>query len=401
MQTYGRRDVLRYSGAAAALALGGPALVGAARAAQPIHDFNNRVLVLIEFNGGNDGLNTVVPYADPAYAAARPTLALPRDQVIQLDEQAGLHPALEPLSAAWRDGDLAIVQGVGYERPDRSHFRSIDIWNTASDAAQYLADGWVARSFTEASVRRDLVADGFVISGDNGPLFGGDLRAVKLNDPDRFVDRAGRVTANSMPNRTSALDHILQTQTNVIAVADDLSQRLRNSPELGVEFPTTGQFGAFGREMEIAAQIISSNIPVAVIKVSLGSFDTHAGQANLHRNLLDRFATSVSAFRQAMQNTGHWNRVLLMTYAEFGRRVGQNGSNGTDHGTAAAHFVHGGRVNGGLFGVAPSLTDLDGGDLKHAVDFREMFATATQSWWGLPPTNQTFGGRRPIVGLVT
>jgi uncharacterized protein (DUF1501 family) len=402
-----RRDFLKTGSSVAIMASISPGLARAVRAdggdnslVVGSQELGNRILVLVELNGGNDGLNTVIPYSDPAYVAARPGLAIPREQVLQLNEQLGLHPALMPLMDSWQAGDLNIALGVGYDRPDRSHFRSIEIWNTASTSEQFLSQGWAARAFDEAGLARNLIADSFVISGDNGPFYGSDIQTVKISNPDQFVDRASRIGGNDMQSGQGALDHILQTRSATSLAATEIETKLAGIPDFGVQFPTAGPFGSFGREMEVAAKIVASGMRVAAIKVSLGSFDTHANQPNTHRNLVSRLAESLAAFRAAMTETGNWDRVLVMTYAEFGRRVAQNGSNGTDHGTAAPHFILGGKVNGGFTGAQPSLTDLNAGDLKHTMDFRELFATASQGWWGLPPTNQTFGGHGIVPGLL-
>ena len=392
-----RRDFLIQTGTMATAASLLPGAIGVAGArATSTHDFSDRVLVLVELNGGNDGLNTVIPYADPAYAAARPGLAIARDRVLQLDEMLGFHPALAPLMPAWTDDDLAVVLGVGYPRPDRSHFRSIEIWNTGAESDQVLQDGWAARAFSEADIARDLVADAIVLSGDKGPFFGRDMRTLVMNQPAQFVAQAGRVGSSDMEVRPTALGHILSTRAAVTGAAAEISQRLEAATPVTATFPQA----AFGRQVEVAARIIAARIPVAAIKLTLGSFDTHAGQANRHNNLLSILAEGLAAFRLAMQASGDWDRVLVMTYAEFGRRVGQNGSAGTDHGTAAPHFLIGGRVRGGFYGRQPSLLDLDGGDLKYNMDYRSLFATASQNWWGLSPMSATFGGQRPINGLL-
>ncbi len=395
-----RRDFLRATGGAATALSAGPVLSRAALAAGG-HDFNNRVLVLVELNGGNDGINTVIPYADRAYQTSRPQLAIPRDQVLTLDERLGFHPALGPLMDAWSAGDLAVALGVGYPQPDRSHFRSIEIWNTGSASDQVLSRGWASGVYGETNITHDQIADALILSGDSGPFFGPGISAIRLDNPDRFVDRADRMEAGGMAAGGSALDHILNTRATVVAAASEIEQRLRAAGELGVAFPTGGPAGPFGRSLEVAARVIASGIDIPAIKLTLGSFDTHAGQANQHRNLLTQLGAGFAAFRQAMIGTDNWDRVLVMSYAEFGRRVGQNGSGGTDHGTAAPHFVMGGGVNGGFFGEQPSLVDLDAGDLKYTMDYRSLLASATQTWWGLPEASQTLGAHRPVPGLLS
>ncbi len=341
----------------------------------------DRALILVELNGGNDGLNTLIPYGDPGYYQVRPRLAIPRARVLQLNEQLGLHYALEPLMPMWQSRELAWVQGVGYERPNRSHFRSIEVWETGSDSEQVLDEGWLARLFEMHPVPSEFAADGIVLGRrDAGPLSGRTVRTIALEEPQQFLAQAAKVYAveQSSPNR--ALAHILQVQRELTRAAADLAQRLQQAPSLEGLFPAS----AVGRQLETAAQLLVAKVPVAVIKVSQGSFDTHAGQLGQHERLLRELAEGLAIFRQTLQRAGLWERVLVMTYSEFGRRVGENASSGTDHGTAAPHFMMGGKVKGGLYGSTPSLTDLQEGDLKHHVDYRSLYATVIDKWWELP-----------------
>ncbi len=393
---YTRRRFLR---SAAALAAGLP-LAGLwpkpSRGAGA--SLGGRVLVLLELNGGNDGLNTVVPYADRLYAKARPNLAVPRDKVLQLDERLGLNAALEPLMALWRDGELAIALGLGYRPPNRSHFRSIEIWNTASGSDEVLHDGWVARVLGEARAadRSDLAADGVVLGGVTGPLAGGGLRTVVMREPERFLRQAARMRPLESAAANPALGHILRVREEIHSSASVMRSHLERAPALETRFPP----GPLGQQLALAARLIVAGVPLGVIKVSQTGYDTHAQQPGRHPRLLEQLAESLAAFRQALTGAGHWDRVLVMTYAEFGRRVAQNASNGTDHGTAAPHFILGGRVRGGLYGMPPALGDLDAGDLRPTMDFRRLYATAAQGWWGLPPSRAALAGQRPLPCLT-
>jgi uncharacterized protein (DUF1501 family) len=343
----------------------------------------DRVLILVELNGGNDGLNTLVPYADGRYYDARPRLAIPRERVLQLTGQVGLHYALEPLMSSWQDGELAWVQSVGYANPNRSHFRSIEIWETASDSDQILDEGWLARLFASHPLPPEYTADGIVLGRrDAGPLSGQTVRTIALEDPQQFLAQAGRLPVLDHSSSNRALAHILQVQRELTHAAGDLAQRLQQAPSLQGTFPAS----PIGKQLETAAQLLVAKVPVAVIKVSHGSFDTHAGQLGHHERLLKELAEALAAFRRTAQRAGLWDRVLIMTYSEFGRRVGENASSGTDHGTAAPHLLLGGKVKGGLYGVAPSLTDLQDGDLKYQVDYRSLYATVLNGWWDVPGT---------------
>lgn len=341
----------------------------------------DRVLILIELNGGNDGLNTLIPYGDDRYYQARPRLAISRERVLQLNEKLGLHCALEPLMPLWQGNELAWVQGVGYAKPNRSHFRSIEVWETASDSEQVLDEGWLARLFEAYPLPAEFTAEGVVLGRrDAGPLSGKTVRTIALEEPQQFLAQASRVPAVEQTSSNRALVHILQVQRELTHAAGDLAQRLQLAPSLQGTFPAS----PIGKQLETAAQLLVAKVPVAVIKVSHGSFDTHAGQLGHHERLLKELAEALVAFRQTVQQARLWDRVLVMTYSEFGRRVGENASSGTDHGTAAPHFMLGGKVKGGLYGATPSLADLQGGDFKHQIDYRSLYATVVKDWWGLP-----------------
>lgn len=343
----------------------------------------DRVLVLVELNGGNDGLNTLIPYADDRYYQARPKLAIPRERVLQLSPKVGLHDALEPLMPLWQGNELAFVQGVGYAKPNRSHFRSIEIWETGSESDQILDEGWLARLFETFPLPPEFSVDGIVLGHrDAGPLNGKAVRTIALEDPQQFLQQAGRVRPVEQITTNAALAHILQVQRELSHASSDLQVRLQQAPPVSTTFPTT----PIGKQLQTAAQLLTAKVPVAVIKVSIGSFDTHANQLGHHERLLKELAEGLVAFRQAVQQAGQWDRVLVMTYSEFGRRVSENASAGTDHGTAAPHLLLGGKVKGGLYGGMPSLTDLQEGDLTHQVDYRSLYSTLVTNWWGLPAT---------------
>jgi uncharacterized protein (DUF1501 family) len=379
-----RRQFLGYA-ALAPLALAAPRL---AQAAAP----TARTLVLVELAGGNDSLNMVVPYADPRYYALRPGVAIARDKVLQLDPRFGLHPALEPLMAPWRERELAVALGVGYERPNRSHFRSIDIWDTASDSEQYLEDGWIARLFAAPQAGRSSVADAIVLGGGSRSVSGRGIRAIVLNDPEQFARASRMVRGGEMATPNPALAHILKVRGDIEQAGAKLREIEANAPALGVAFPTH----RLGKEMQSAAKLIASGTHVPVIKVGLSGFDTHSNQPARQMQLYAHVAEALAAFRAAMVKAGAWDRVLVMTYSEFGRRAAQNGSGGTDHGTAASHFVMGGRVRGGIVGAAPRLDDLESGDLRFTQDFRGLYATAAQSWLQLAGARDVLGAHRPL-----
>ena len=378
-----RRDFLNTLGAAAVTAFA-PRPAFAQRAGTSY----DRLLVLVELKGGNDGLNTVVPYADPGYPELRPRLAVPRDQVLQLDQQAGFHPALEPLMASWKSRELAVVQGVGYPGANLSHFRSIDIWDSASNSNEYLTDGWLARAFAAAPAPATFAADAVVVGGaEMGPLRGG-VRAIALANPEQFL-RQARFAAPAGQARNAALHHILRVEENIAQAA----ARLSGNRAFATEFPAH----PFGNAARTAAQVVAGEAGVAAVKVALGGFDTHSGQPGRHAQLLKALAEGLAALKGALVELGRWDSTLILTYSEFGRRPRENLSNGTDHGTASAHFVLGGRVKGGLYGLPPALSRLDGnGNLPFAVDFRDLYATVLERWWGADSTRALKGRFAPL-----
>jgi len=340
-----------------------------------------RILVLVELKGGNDGLNTLVPFRDDPYYKLRPRLAIPKKRVISLSDQVGLNEVLKPVMPAWEAKELAIVQGVGYPNPNRSHFRSIEIWETGSKSDEYLQEGWIAQLFKIHRPKVNLVADGIIVGReDQGPLMGKAMRNIVIQDPHRFLAQAKGLKATSIKTENKSLAHLLRVQNDIRKAADMIQEKLKSTPALPVSFPRT----RLGRQLELAAKILASHIPVAIIKVTLSGFDTHGQQKNVHDRLLKELAEALSLFRQSMIKAGLWKQLLVMTYSEFGRRVSENGSAGTDHGTSAPHFLMGGEVKGGFYGEQPSLKDLNRGDLKYKVDFRRMYATIAQKWWQIP-----------------
>ena len=352
----------------------------------------DNLLILIELKGANDGLNTVIPYADPAYASLRPRLAIARDQVLPLSEREGLHPSLQPFMALWDKKELAVVQGLGYPNPNQSHFRSIEIWETASKSEEYLDAGWLARTFAAAPPPRTFAADGVVVgSSDMGPMSGQGVRTIALADTAQFLRNAKLAQANS-DQRNAALKHILAVEQEIIHAA----ARLNTHFAFKTEFP----LNPFGNQVRTAAQLVASNAGIATIRLTLGGFDTHANQLVIHANLLKILAEGVAALKSALSELNRWDSTLVMTYAEFGRRPKENQSGGTDHGTANAHFVTGGRVKGGLYGEAPPLTRLDGnGNLPFAVDFRSLYATVIDKWWS-GDSARVLGGKFSVLDIL-
>ena len=344
----------------------------------------DRILILIELKGGNDGLNTVVPYADNAYYQLRNTVGIKPEELIKLDDKVGLHPELKAMLPFWEKNELAIVQGVGYPEANLSHFRSIEIWETASKANEYLSDGWVTRGMQAGlASKAKYTAEGVLIGmNDFGPLAG--AKAVSLNDPVAFVNqsRLARVNELTASTQNPALRYLLKVENEISQAADGLKG---DKYMFSTVFPT----GQFGNGVAAAAQIVASQRRdkaggVPVMCLTLGSFDTHQNQLGTHAGLLKQLAEGMAALKSALSELGAWDRTMVMTFSEFGRRARQNSSGGTDHGTAAPHFIAGGGVRGGLYGQAPDLNRLDGNqNVLYTTDFRQIYTTMAQQWWGV------------------
>jgi uncharacterized protein (DUF1501 family) len=387
-----RRQFLNHAASSAALGFAGIPLATLAQGGT-----RDRILILVELKGGNDSLNTVIPYANPLYAQLRPTIGIKPDEVIRIDSQHGLHPSLAALVPVWEKNELAIVQGLGYPQPNLSHFRSIDIWNTASKSEEYLKDGWVARALQNGLKATSGVAftsEGVLVGiNEQGPLAG--AHAVALRSTEAFVNQS-KLAMSTESSGNLSLQHILNVENNIVDAAKGL-----RSDKYGfkTEFPT----GAFSQSVQTAAQIVAGQrgkAGVPVIVLSHGSFDTHVNQMGNHANLLKQLGEGLAALRSALIEIGAWDKTLVMTYSEFGRRARQNQSNGTDHGTAAAHFVMGGAVRGGLIGQAPDLGRLDASqNLLYTTDFRQLQSTIAKQWWGLNPEAVVQGrfGELPLL----
>ena len=383
-----RRDFLtNFSSVTGAALLSAHAPGWAQAVATRASSVQDRILILIELKGGNDGLNTVIPYADSAYYAMRNTIGIKSEELIKLDEKVALHPDLKAMLPFWEKNELAIVQGVGYPQANLSHFRSIEIWETASKSSEYLSDGWATRAMQAGlAAKAKFTAEGVLIGmNEFGPLAG--AKAVSLNDPVAFVNQSKIARASDLTGNkyNAALTYLLKVENEILTAADGLKSDK-------YAFTTVFPQGQFGNGVAAAAQVVASQNNkivanaggVPVICLTLGSFDTHQNQLSSHANLLRQLAEGMAALKSALTELGAWDRTLVMTFSEFGRRAKQNSSGGTDHGTAAPHFVAGGAVRGDLYGQAPDLSRLDSNqNVVHTTDFRQMYTTVAQQWWGV------------------
>jgi uncharacterized protein (DUF1501 family) len=400
-------------------------------ATQAVTGKDATILVVLQMAGGNDGLNTVVPYADDAYHVARPRLRLAADQVLKINNHIALNPKLSGLKSLYDEGHLAIVQGVGYPNPNRSHFRSTEIWQTASDSDHTVSEGWLGRYFDNCCAGADPTV-GVAIGEETPQAFATkNPTGVTFSRPEQFRFRpsepgSGQMTAEEMffrqlnevrsgeetataasstggsigaisgkaKNNLSTLDFLQRTALDAQLSSDKILAIARKYKST-VPYPQ-GQLAA---SLNIIARMIAGGLPTRVYYASQGGFDTHAGQINTHERLMGEFNDAVSAFVADLKQQKNFERVLLMTFSEFGRRVQENANNGTDHGAAAPMFVLGGTVKAGLFGRYPSLTDLDHGDLKFNTDFRSVYGTVLERWLKAP--SETVLGRKfPTLGIL-
>lgn len=347
---------------------------------------NKRIVVLVELRGGNDGLNTLIPYADPLYYKLRPNIAIPKNTLLPITDSLAMHPSLHALQLLWEQKEMAWVQGVGYSHANRSHFRSIDIWDSASDYNQQIDQGWVANLLGS---RHDI--SGIALNSDLGPLFGYQANSLKINDINSFVRGTQNMRIHTSEKKNGSLAHVLKTERDVIDASGILKQYLSKAYDPSSHFPRH----SFGRELASIARLINSDIDIPVYKISLSNFDTHAKQVDQHAKLLKVLADSLYAFAQNMKQNNKWNDVLVMTYSEFGRQVAENGSYGTDHGEASSHFVLGGKVKGGIYGKNPNLGQLRRNAMHYSIDFRSMYGTVASQWW---KTNDPWN--RPLIPFI-
>ena len=389
-----RRNFLTTVGAGLGTGLGMTALPSFAQSVSTPN--YKRLLILVELKGANDGLNTFIPYADDAYATLRPAIGIKRDQVLQLSDKFGLHPALDTLMPMWNAGEMAAVAGLGYPQPNLSHFRSIEIWDTGSNAHQYLNEGWLARAFEAVAPPKSFVADGVAIGGgDLGPFAGGAMgsRALSIASTDAFLRQAKLADPHGRASN-AALQHILKIEGEAQAAALSIDPKVT----LKTNFPTH----AFGQQVKTAMQVVAASPGVAALRVGLGSFDTHQGQLGTQQTLLKQLGEGIKAIKDASIELGRWQDTLVVTYCEFGRRAKENLSGGTDHGTANTQFVLGGAVKGGIKGLHPSLTQLSGdGNFIHSNDYRSLYATLLRDWWGFSgaQSEKVLGGKYGSIPL--
>jgi len=358
----------------------------------------DRVLVVLQLGGGNDGLNTVVPYTDPLYAQLRPTIAQKASDVLPISDSLALHPGLKPLVDIFNNGKLAIVEGVEYPNPNYSHFRSTDIWTTA-DSENIGTLGWLGHSLDHLSNHPALVAASLGVTVPRALVgmqptdiaLGGSLKDFVYKPVGKVDPGAVSAIFDYMNTSTPATDTYAKTITQSHSIAMEAMTgiaKVAAGYTPAVKYPTS-QLGA---GLQTVAQMISGGVGARVLYLATGGFDTHSNERDTHDRLMGYLGEALGAFWQDINAHGQADRVALMTFSEFGRRPAENASRGTDHGSAAPLFVMGGSVKGGIYGTSPNLADLDNNNLRVQQDFRTVYAAMLQNWLGMNAADVLPGG---------
>ena len=339
---------------------------------------SKRRLVLVELSGANDGLNTVVPYSHPSYRKLRPRIALKENELIPLDKDHALHSALRPLMKSWDQGELAIIHGLGYPSPNRSHFKSIALWETGGDGTKIGKSGWLTGDL-ERFGEKNPDAHGISLGGGMGPFQSSGGVWLSMNSTGQF-EKLSDIKLKAGPKiEHPALEMVLDRTHTLNEAMASISGKLRRVRYKQIRI----HWGELGEQLQHAALLMSADVNTPAIKVTLGGFDTHENQPWRHRDLLKQLAKSLHAFRKQLIREGLWEDTIVMTYSEFGRRAEDNHSFGTDHGTAAPHFMMGGTIKGGFYSEHPDLDDLDNGDLKYTMDYRAVYESLLSQWFGI------------------
>lgn len=362
----------------------------------------DRVLVLVNLQGGNDGLNCVVPHGDSRYYQMRPSIAVSRNDVLGINDRIGFNPNMKSFKSMYDKGMVAIVQNVGYPQPDHSHFRSTEIWQTAVPG-RYEHTGWLGRYLDEAGLPKNNLFNGVAVAQVLPEVMVAnrtDVPAIAQANGYGLIgdrNRASRaayaklVNDNRLPFTSPYLAHVAEIEDH----AQKGSQEL---PKIIAGYKTSAAYPAtpLGRSLALAAQIIGSKTGTRVLYVQHGSFDTHINQKATQDRLLEQFSDAMKAFYDDLAAHGNDKRVLTMTFSEFGRRIGENASRGTDHGEASPLFLVGGGVKGGIYGAYPDLSDTNMGNLRFQIDFRSVYATVLERWLGRP-SEKILQGRFPTL----
>jgi uncharacterized protein (DUF1501 family) len=390
-----RRDFLiKGTALLASLGFGGPMIFaqdGTVLPSTAIDEANvdAPVLVVIQLSGGNDGINTLIPYGMGGYFDARPTLKIAQNEVLAINNEVGFHPSLIQMNQLYQNGKVAVIQGVGYPSPDHSHFRSMEIWHTA-EPEKLGRTGWLGR-YIESSLSQSTnplkalkignnANKAFVSDKINVPVIQS-IETFNIFDPKTPKADQNRLAKAFLdmydPFRQGTQVKVTCEQGKDAYMSVEALHNLSNSYQNKIEYPKSN----LAKDLQLASKMLSGNSGTRVFYLELGGFDDHANERDQQARVLKQLDEALGAFYRDLETQGLQDRVVTMIFSEFGRRVKENNSGGTDHGTAAPVFMIGGKVKGGLYGVQPSLTNLDkGGDLKYEVDFRSVYHTLVDSW---------------------
>lgn len=368
-----RRDLINFLAAGIAIPLA-PISISAASIK------SGKRLILVELSGANDGLNTVIPIKDERYGELRPRIKIDRSKAFNLGNGLVLNSAMRSLDGALQAGDLAIMQGLGYPGQNRSHFKSIALWETGGDGTKSGKNGWLTEDIEQMTGSDQLDAHGISLDGGMGIFASPSGVWLSMTSLGQFSTLQKKLvipnqTLSSNPALSFVLDRAHALNSSMQSISSKIS-RLRNK-NLNINA------GDFGKQASMAAYLIDAGISAPVLKLKIGSFDTHENQSWRHRRLLQDLSKGLSGLRRALIQSGHWDNTLIMTYSEFGRRAKENESGGTDHGTAAPHFLMSGSLEGGLWGIHPDLGNLTDGDVKFTTDYRVVYDKILSDWFGL------------------
>jgi uncharacterized protein (DUF1501 family) len=384
-----RRDFLKNS---FLTVLGGAGMPGLFSSIAEAAISKGKILVVVELTGGNDALNTLIPYSNDIYYHNRPSLAVSKKDVLSLSSDVGLHPSLKPWMKLWDDGELALIQGVGHPKPNRSHFESMAIWHTADPNSREL-DGWVARI-------AEKYGDPFCATNFGGStpraLRSDELILPTIGSIDRFqlkVPAEIEKFYQQMLNEpmTGRADVLRQSTAQMFADIDKVQKGVTKYKP-GASYPTS----ALADKLRDISRLISADVGPRVFYTSQGGYDTHAGQPLDHPELLDTLSSALLAFRSDLRAQGKEDEVIVIGFSEFGRRLAENASSGTDHGKAGMMFALGKQVKGGLFGEYPDLAKLDDGDPRFTTDFRQVYATVLDRWMNISSRDILAGDFKPM-----
>lgn len=401
--------------AVGAIAVGGamPSVMARAAAAQAADggSKNGRILVIVTLAGGNDGLNTVVPFEQDVYYKSRPTIAHPKKDLLKITDQLGLHPVMKKTAAALAEGRAGVILGAGYPNPNRSHFHSMDVWQSGDPELKNTRTGWLGRVADESPNANNNALFAFHIGEETPRLLLAETRRIttfgSLQDynitPDRFspndrpaVEKAWRAMAGEEKGGDGETLQIARgTMRQALSSAAELRDVLAKAAT-SINYPQ----GGFSQNLKLAAQVIGAGLPVQIVSLTLGGFDTHSNQKAGHAQLWQSIDDGVAAFFDDLKQRGRADDVLVMFYSEFGRRVAENGSAGTDHGAAGPSFIFGNSIHGGVHGVQPSLAKLADGDVEFTTDFRRIYSTLLDQWLAVD-SQKILGGRFEPLPFLT